>query len=239
MRSKFCKYILKTMSKKKAHHESGLENVEDALTRTEQYIEENRKSLTIIVGVIVVVVGVYIGYKKFYLAPKEIEAQSQIYRAQQYFERDSFNLALNGDGNAFGFLDIIDNYGMTKTANLSHYYAGICYLRMGKYEDAIEQLKKYDSNDKLISVIAIGAIGDAYSELGNYDKAASFYEKAANRNKNKFTSPIYLKKAGLAYEAKNDYKKALSAYQNIKYKYPSSDEAREIDKYIEAVKLKL
>ena len=227
------------MSKKKAHHESGIENVEYALSRTEQYIEENRKSLTIIVVAIVAVIGVYLGYKKFYLAPKEIEAQSQITRAQQYFERDSFNLALHGDGDALGFLEIIDDYGVTETANLSHYYAGVCYLHMGKFEDAIEQLKKYDSHDKIISVLAIGGIGDAYSELGELDKAATFYEKAASKNKNSFTTPIFLKKAGLVYEAKNNYKKALAAYEDIKYKYPSSDEAREIDKYIEAVKLKL
>ena len=228
------------MSKNKnAHHESGIENVEHALTRTEQYIEENRKSLTIIVAVIVLVVGVYLGYKKFYLAPREIEAQSQVYHAQQYFEIDSFNLALNGDGNALGFLDIIDDYGMTKTANLSQYYAGVCYLHLKKFEDAIEHLKKFDANDKIVSVLAIGDIGDAYSELGDLKKAASFYEKAAAKNRNKFTSPIFLKKAGLTYEADKDFKKALSAYKKIKDKYPTSDEAREIDKYIEAVKLKL
>lgn len=228
------------MSKKKnKRHESGIENVEEALTRTEQYIEENKKSLTIIVTVIVAVVGVYLAYKKFYLAPKELEAQSQIYRAQQYFAKDSFNLALHGDGNALGFLDIIDDYGVTKTANLSQYYAGICYLRMGKYKDAIEHLKKFDSKDKLLSVISIGAIGDAYSELGNMDKAASFYEKAATKNKNKFTSPIYLKKAGLIYETQKDYKKALNAYESIKREYPNSDAGREIDKYIEEVKLKI
>jgi tetratricopeptide (TPR) repeat protein len=128
---------------------------------------------------------------------------------------------------------------MTNTANLAEYYAGICYLRLGEYEDAIEHLKQFDSNDKLISVIALGALGDAYVELEDYQEAVSFFEKAANKNKNDFTSAIYLKKAGLVYEELDDYKKAISSYEKIKKHYPESDEARDIDKYIEAARMKI
>jgi tetratricopeptide (TPR) repeat protein len=228
------------MSKKQnIPHDSGFDTVEHALTKSEQYIEENKKSLTIIVAVIVIVVGGYLGYKKLLLGPKETEAQSQVFRAEQYFEKDSFRLALKGDGDALGFIDIIDEYGLTETANLSHYYAGICYLHMGEYENAIDNLKKFDSNDKLVSVIAIGALGDAYVELGKIDKAVTFYEKAANKNKNDFTSAIYLKKAGLVYEKLNNYKKALTTYEKIKQNYPKSDEAKDIDKYIQEVKMKI
>jgi tetratricopeptide (TPR) repeat protein len=231
---------LKTMSKKQvAEHESGFETVEHALTRSEQYIEENKKSLTIIIAAIIIVVGGYLGYKKMILGPKEVEAQSQAFRAEQYFKVDSFKVALEGDGDALGFADIIDEYGMTETANLCHYYAGICYLRLGDYEKAIENLKSFDSNDRLISVIAIGAIGDAYSEMSKFDKAVTFYEKAANKNKNAFTSAIYLKKAGLVYEKLDNNKKALSAYEKIKKDYPASDEARDIEKYIQSVKMKI
>lgn len=228
------------MSKKKVEHQdSGFEAVEHALSRTEQYIEENKKSLTIIVAAIIVVVGGYILYNKLLLSPRETDAQSQIYRAEQYFAADSLVLALEGDGDALGFIDIIDEYGMTNTANLAEYYAGICYLRLGEYEDAIEHLKQFDSNDKLVSVIALGAIGDAYVELGDYEEAVSFFEKAANKNKNDFTSAIYLKKAGLVYEELDDYKKAISSYEKIKKQYPESDEARDIDKYIEAARMKI
>ena len=228
------------MSKKQnVPQETGFESVEHALTRSEQYIEENKKSLTIIVAAIVIVVGGYMGYKHLYIGPKELEAQGQVFKAEQYFQADSFRLALEGDGNALGFNDIIDDYGLTETANLSHYYAGICYLRLSKYENAIEQLKKFDSGDKLVSVLAIGAIGDAYSELGDLNKAASFYEKAANKNKNNFTSAIYLKKVGLVYEKLGEYKKAYTAYKKIKMSYPSSDEARDIDKYVQSAMMKM
>ncbi len=228
------------MSKKKTDHsESGFETVEHALTRTEQYIEENKKSLSIIVAVILGIVGIYLGYNKFVLAPKENEAQAQIFRAEQYFEKDSFLLALEGDGDAYGFIDIIDEYGITNTANLAHYYAGICYLRLGEYEEAIEHLKKFDSNDKLVSLIAMGAIGDAYIELDDYDEAISFYEEATSKNKNEFITALYLKKLGLVYEETENYKKALTTYEKIKKEFPDSEEARDIDKYIQAVKMRL
>jgi tetratricopeptide (TPR) repeat protein len=218
---------------------TGLESVEVALTKSEQYIEENKKSLTIILAAIIIVVGGYIGYKRLYIGPKEIEAQTQVFRAEQYFDKDSFKIALEGDGNALGFKDIIDEYGLTETANLSQYYAGICYLRIGKFEDAIDHLKKFDSGDKLVSVIAIGAIGDAYVELGDLKKAVNFYEKAANKNKNPLTSAIYLKKAGLVYEKLGDYKKACESYQKIKKSYPNSEEARDIDKFVQAAMMKM
>jgi tetratricopeptide (TPR) repeat protein len=228
------------MSKKKVENQdSGFEAVEHALSRSEQYIEENKKSLTIIVAAIILVVGGYILYTRLILQPRENDAQSEIYRAEQYFEADSLLLALEGDGDALGFIDIIDEYSMTNTANLAEYYAGICYLRLGEYENAIEHLKQFDSNDKLVSVIALGALGDAYVELSDYEEAISFFEKAANKNKNDFTSAIYLKKAGLVYEALEDYKKAVASYEKIKKHYPNSDEARDIDKYIEAARMKI
>lgn len=228
------------MSKKKVEpQDSGFEAVEHALSRSEQYIEENKKSLSIIISAIIVVVGGYIAYNKLILEPKEKDAQSQIYRAEQYFEADSLTLALEGDGDALGFIDIIDEYSMTNTANLAEYYAGICYLRLGEYENAIEHLKQFDSNDKLVSVIALGALGDAYVELSEYEEAISFYEKAANKNKNDLTSAIYLKKAGLVHEELEDYKKAVVAYEKIKKNYPNSDEARDIDKYIAAAQTKI
>lgn len=228
------------MSKKKSEeHVSGFETVENALSKTEQYIEENKKSLTIIVTVIILVVGGYLLYTRVLLSPKEIEAQSQMFRAEQYFEQDSFRLALEGDGDALGFIDIIDEYGITKSANLANYYAGISYLRLGEYDDAIEYLKKFDANDKLVSVIALGALGDAYVETGDYNEAVALFEKAANKNKNDFTSAIYLKKAGLVYEALENYSKAISMYEKIKTLYPESDEANDIDKYIQAAKMKL
>ncbi|MFO7655563.1 MAG: tetratricopeptide repeat protein [Bacteroidales bacterium] len=226
-------------SKKNELNESGFESVENVLSKTEQYIEENQKSLTIIVAAIAIIVAVYMGYKRFYLAPKEKLAEAELYMAEKYFEADSFKLALEGDGSYLGFLDIIDEYGITKSANLSHYYAGICYLRMGMHEEAIEELKKFDVNDVMVASIALGAIGDAYIELGDNKKALSFFLKAASRKKNDLTTPIYLKKAGLVYEELGEYEKAIDLYGKIEKKYPGSQEAFDIEKYITTARIRM
>ena len=217
----------------------GIEQVESALTKTEQYIEENQKSLTIIILAIVAIVGAYLGYERFYVAPQESEAQSQMYVAEQYFEKDSFRLALNGDGNYLGFNEIVENYGITKSANLAHYYAGICNLQLGNYQDAIEALGKFSSNDEMLAPVAVGAIGDAYLELGKLEEAASHYLQAVKLSENKFTAPIYLLKAGQTFEMSKSYKKALSAYETINSDYPKTTEGRQVEKFITRVSMKM
>jgi tetratricopeptide (TPR) repeat protein len=224
--------------KKNEAQDTGAEALENALTRTEQYIESNQKSLTIIVIAIVVIVGTFLGYQRLYIAPMEEEAQSQVFAAEQYFEKDSFNLALYGDGNYLGFLDIIDSYGPSKVGNLSQYYAGISFRGLGEYENAIEHLKRFSTKDKMIRSIAFGAIGDCYVELGNLSEGANYYAKAAKNGANEFTTPLFLMKAGLIYEELGKFNDALKAYETIKNDFGKSTEAREIEKYITRVNLK-
>jgi len=226
------------MAKKKVDQtEARIEGFETALTRTERYIEENQKSLTIIVLAITVIVVGFTLYKRYIVAPAEKEAQNQMFVAEQYFQQDSFRLALQGDGNNMGFLDIIDEYGITKSANLANYYAGISYLHLGEFENAIEYLKDFDSGDQMVQTLATGAMGDAYLEMGLEKDALSMYIKAAQHRKNDLLSPIYFMKAGLLYEQRGEYRKALTTFESIKKDYPASTEARDIDKYIARVEL--
>ena len=218
-----------------------VENVDRALSSAEQFIEDNQKSITTVIAIILGVIAIFVGIKKLYIAPKELEAQSQMFYAQKYFEIDSMNLALYGDGNNLGFLDIIDNYGITKSANLAKYYAGICYLHQGNFDDAIEYLEKYKKKDELLASVAYGATGDAYVEQGNFDKGLHYYNKAIGLESNKFTTPIYLMKAGGVYEELGEYEQALEIYNRIKKDFGETDQARTIDKYIaraEALKSK-
>jgi tetratricopeptide (TPR) repeat protein len=220
------------MAKQVDKTEERIEKVEQAFSRTELFIEKNQKIILIVVGVLVLIVLGYFGFNRFYLAPRETEAQGQMFMAEKYFEMDSINKALNGDGNYLGFLDIIDQYGITKCGNLSHYYAGICFLKKGEYEKAIEQLKKFSSGDEIIGPMADMAIGDAYMEMKQVDKAIDYYLKGADKKKNEFTTPVILMKAGWAYEEQAKYDKALEVYKRIKEEYPRSTEGREIPKYI-------
>ncbi len=220
------------MTKKKDTTEERIVAVEEGLSKTEQFIENNQKIILIVLGAIIVIVLAYMGYKKYILKPKEIEAQSQMFMAEKYFEQDSLDLAINGDGNYLGFIDIIDEYRVTKSANLANYYLGICYLKKGEFNDAIKYLKKFKSKDQIVAPMAIGAIGDAYMELGDKQKAADYYLEAANKNDNDFISPLFLKKAGQTYEELNKFDKAVEVYKKIQKNYNKSFEAREIEKYI-------
>jgi len=221
---------------KKATDQQGLKNVEETLTKTEQYLEENYKPLLIGLAIVVVLVGLF-WLGKIYLGKRNDEAQSQIYQAQRYLEIDSINLALNGDGNYLGFLDIAKDYKFTNTGNLARYGAGICYLHIGNYEEAIDFLNKYSKKDKVIGSIAIGATGDAYVELGDLEKGISKYLEAAKFGQNSFNTPLFLMKAAELYEMTGKYPDALKVYQQIKDEYPESTEGSTIDKYIARAKL--
>lgn len=220
------------MAKKKTDRtEEQMQAVEGALSKTEQFIEDNQKILTTIVTVIVIAVLGYFSYHKFYLNPKQEEAQNQMFMAEKYFEQDSLELALNGDGQYPGFLQIAEDYGMTKSGNLANYYTGVIYLKQGNYKKAIDYLEKFDGDETVVQIWAIGKIGDAYMEMGEMDKAVDHYISAAD-HENSFTAPHFLMKAGMTYELMDKPSKALSVYKKIKNEYPGSKEYKEIDKYI-------
>jgi tetratricopeptide (TPR) repeat protein len=220
------------MAKKTTRAEENIQAVEEALSKTERFIEDKQKPILIVIAVLVVVVLAFFGFQRFYLMPQEKEAQVQIFMAEKYFDQDSLNLALNGDGLNPGFLDIIDDYKWTKTANLAHYYAGIVYMKQGDYQTAIDYLENFSGDDELVAPMAIGAIGDCYLEIGETQKAIDHYLRAANFSKNDVTSPAFLMKAGWTYEINEEYNKAVDVYKIIKTEHSKSQEAREIDKFI-------
>ena len=221
---------------KKDENPQTISNVEQTLTRTEHFLEENYKTLLIGLGVIVAVVGiVWLG--KLYLNKRNDEAQSQMYQAERYLEMDSIKLALNGDGNYLGFLDIARDYKFTNSGNLARYSAGICYLHLGEYQEAIDFLNKYSKKDKVLGSLAIGATGDAFVQMGDLEKGISKYIEAADFAENSFNTPIFLMKAGEIYELNGKYPEALKVYERIESKYPESTEGTTIEKYIARVKL--
>ena len=209
-----------------------LESIETTLSKTELFIANNQKTIMIVLAVLIVAVLAVFGVKKYYLEPREKDAQAAIYHAEQYFENDNFATALNGDGNYLGFVDVINDFGGTKTANLAKYYAGICCLNTGDFNQAVSYLKSFKGKDVLVSSLALGAMADAYMELDNIAEAAAIYVKAANESANTLTSPMYLLRAGMAYEMIGDYQKALNAYNEIKKEYPTSNEGFSIEKNI-------
>lgn len=219
------------MSTKKDNKIDELENVENVLSTSEAFIEKYQKQIIFAVAAVVLVVLAVIAFRNFYIQPREIEAENEMSKAQALFAVDSFKVALEGNKDFTGFKDIVSDYSITHSGNLAAAYAGICYYKLGQYDNAVKYLSQYDGEDNYFSTSVIGLIGDAYVELGETSKALNYFEKAADR-KNEILSPVYLKKAGIVYESLNKPEKALEAYIEIKDDYSKSTEAADIEKYI-------
>jgi tetratricopeptide (TPR) repeat protein len=219
--------------------------VDPSMEGLQLFYEKNKKAVNYVGGGLLVLIGAIVFFKLYYLPQQEKEAANEIFWAESFFEKDSFNLALKGgkmvmspDGQKqmMGFEQIADQYGMTRTGSLANYYAGICYLRTGKFNEAIEYLKKYDNSDLIVAPIALGAIGDCYMEQNNLDEAIKYYQRAVDKSENSFTVPYYLRKLAFTCELKGDYARALEAYERIEKEYNTSAEGREVVKRIARVK---
>ncbi len=201
---------------------------------TGKFMLENKKSVAFIGGAIVALALLYIGYQQFYLAPRAEKAINEMFKAEEYVAVDSLtDRAIKGDGSYPGFEKIAEEYSSTKSANLANAYLGGLYLQKGQFQKAIDALGSYSSTGSpVIDPLVMGMLGDAYTELKDYDHAITYYKKASSRSDNSFTAPLFLKKLGLVYEEQKDFKSAANAYNKIKENYPNSYEASVIDEYI-------
>lgn len=218
---------------KKEETKDLLENAEviqEKLIDVETWLEKNPKTAIGIVAAILLLVGGYFGYR-YYLGNLDGIAQKEMFQAIRYFEADSLDLALNGDGNNLGFLQIIEDYGRTDAGNLANYYTGVTYLKQGKFPLAIFHFEDFSSDDLLVQARAYSLMGDAYMEQKDYENAAKYYSKAANYKPNKEFTPTYLMKAALAYEKLNQNQKAIDTYQTIIDKYWESPELQSAKKF--------
>ena len=213
-------------------------NVEDALTQSEAFLIKYKNAIIGgVVALIVIITGVVM-YNNLYAEPREEKAQAALFKGQEYFEQDAFEQALNGDSIAYtGFLKVADEYSGTKAANLAKAYAGICYAKLGKYEEAVKMLNDFDGDDQMVSPAMLGAAGNCYAQLNQLDKAASTLLDAAKKADNNTLSPIFLMQAGEILVKQGKLDDAIQAYTQIKEKYFQSYQAMNVDKYIEQAKL--
>lgn len=212
--------------------ESAIDNVDATLNKAEQFIEKNLKQVAIGLGVILVIILGYWGYGEYIVNPLEEEAQHAIFPAQRAVTADSLRLAVDGNIDQMGFVEVADEYSSTKAGNLANYYAGMCYLQLGEFENAIEFLDKFSSNDGVLNVQALGGIGDAFHELNQPSDALDYYTKAANLDGNEFSTPIVLKKAAQTAEMLEEWNSALKMYKRLQTEFPDAQESREIEKFI-------
>ena len=194
---------------------------------------------------IVVIFLAFLGYNKYITEPNELEASNELAFPRKYFDEaatagsgiDSLlNLGLEGADGRYGFLDIAESFSGTDAGNLANYYAGVSYLQLKDYENAIAYLSKFDSDDEMLGPVSLGAIGDAFSDIDQQKDALEYYEKAANKRNNEFTTPLFLYKAGQIAMLLEDYSKAEELFTKIKKNYSKSDQGKDIDKFINAAK---
>jgi len=203
------------------------------------FIDQNKNLILGILGGLVLLIGGYFVYKNFFVKPKNATAADQMFQAQFMFDRDSFQLALNNPGvGGSGFLKIIDNYGNTETGNLAKYYAGLCYLHLNDFDKAVKYLEDYSPSGDITPAMTYAALGDAYSEKKNNEKALSCYEKAAKAADNEMTGPYTLKKLGMFQEKLGKYADAEKSYKKIMDNFGQSTEANGIEPYYERAKIK-
>ena len=222
--------------RRKKKQEETLVDLVEARDSAQGFIEENQNIiLGALLGVVLLIGGVF-AYNNFYKKPRMKEAVEQMYQAELQFERDSFAQALDnpGGGNP-GFLDIAKQYSGTPAGNLAKYYAGVCWLRLGKYEAAIEQLQNFSPDGKITPALKNSLLGDAHAELNQMDEAMKYYKKAAAAAENEEIATYTLKKLGLFCENQGDLAAAKQYFEEIRVKYPNTADGRDIEKYISRV----
>ena len=212
-----------------------------ARNKTELFFEKNGKLMSYIFIGLLIIAALVFGYRSLIVLPRAEKAAEMIAHAQSRFEAENpdYELALNGDANGAGFLDVIDQYGSTPSGNLAKHYAGICYLKSGDLENAALYLAKFSPvkglPGALVNAQNYGLQGDVAVAQGDYAAAVKFYEKAIAAADNNMTAPLYLRKAGLAEKAQGNNAGAAAYFQRILDTYPSSMEAREAEKLLGSI----
>lgn len=213
------------------------QNNEAVIDAKEAFFTKYKKVIIIAVIAIVVIIAAVILYNNYVVEPREDEASTAIAKGQQLFAEGQYEEALTGKNNGYtGFLAIADDYSSTAAGNLANLYAGLCYAKTGRYQEATEYLKKFDTkDDAMISPTATAALGNAYAHIGELDKAVEYLTQAAHKADNNSLSPTFLIQAGEILESQGKPAEALKLYQEVKEKYFNSMQYQTIDKYIERV----
>lgn len=194
--------------------------------------ENKKKPINMALGAVVLLVAGYFGYKNLIQKPNAEKAALAIVRAEQMYAIDSVNVALNGDGQNVGFLKIIKKYDGTPSANVAHFYAGSCYLKMGDFKSAVKHLNEFDSKGTIFAHAKSGLLGDAHMEQGDYKKAIEYFNAAVSDADDDVFTPRYLNRLALAYQKNNQEGEAKKAYIRIRDEYPRSMESRDVDRYL-------
>lgn len=224
------------MAKKEIKQEQVL-NVEEAVSRSEAFINKNKKTIIAAISVVVVLIAGGMLVSNYVIKPREQKAAEALFAGERYFQNGDYETALNGDQYEYaGFEAVADEFGSTKAGKLAKAYAGISMAKLGRYEEAIPYLKGFKGNDAMVAPSVLAALGNCYAQIGDEAQAAATLVKAAHMADNNLLSPAYLVQAGQIYEKLGNKADALKVYQEVKDKYYGSTQSMDIDRYIQRVK---
>ena len=223
-------------NRRKKQSDDTLVDIQEVSHQAQDFFERNQNAIIGGLLAVVLIIGGWFAYNNYYKAPRQAEAIDQIFYAERQFEKDSFSLALTNPGGGYlGFIDIIDQYSGTPTANIARYYASVCYLNLGDYDKALEYMNDFSPKGEFTPIMKLGVLGDIYSEKNEMDNAKSNYRSAIKSGDNELLTAYYMKKLGLLLEQEGNKEESLKMYQDIKSMYPNSVIAQDIDKYISRI----
>ncbi|HLG40881.1 MAG TPA: tetratricopeptide repeat protein [Chitinophagaceae bacterium] len=221
------------MAEKKAVLESG-EKAELMIAKAKDFWERNSKLVSIVFTVLVLGVGGYFIYKNYIQKPKEEKATDAMFKAEEYYRKDSTNLALKGDGQYLGFLKIIDRYSGTEAGNLACFYAGVCYLKLDDNQNAVKYLKKFSTSSRPVKARVYKLLADASGDLGKYADALDYYKKSASTfaDDKENSAEALLLAAYLADKVMKNQKEAIELYKELIEKYPATTQKTDAENYL-------
>ncbi len=206
---------------------------EQQVPKTEAFFEQYKKAIIGGVVAVIAVVVCIILFDNYYLKPRANEASTELAKSQELFEQQQYDKALAG------FQKVASDYSSTDAGNLANLYVGLCQANLGKWQEAVDALESFSGkDDQMITPAAEGALGNAYANLKQLDKAVEHLKKAAKMADNNSLSPTFLIQAGEILESQGKKDEALKLYQEVKEKYFNSMQYQTIDKYIERASVK-
>lgn len=217
---------------KKETTRTSIDELNESLSSFEQKVENNKKYIYWITGAIVVVALVILGYVYGIHNPNMEKAKAEIAKADMDLSLGKDSVALQE------YIAVANNYS-NDPANRASLNAAIILYQQGKYQEAADNVKKFDAEGTIVGPASQSLLGDCYVNLKKYDEALSAFDKAVSLSKdNALYTPLFLMKKAVVYRELKNFKAEAEIFQTIKDKYPEFAASYRVDveKYLARAK---
>lgn len=220
------------MAKKQIETRTSIEELNESLSGIEKKVEDNKKVIVWAVSAIIAIAAIILGYVYLIQNPNLESAKEEIAKADNSLALGQDSIALNE------YMAVADSYS-NDAAVRAGLNAGILLYKQGKYEEAINYIKKYDAEGVIVGPASQALIGDCYVNLKNYDEAIKYFNKAISLSgENEVYTPLFILKKATVLREQGKYADEAKALQTIKDEYPTfiNNYRVDVDKYLERAK---